>query len=213
MCFYYSQRKKPERGLRTARVTAVPPFGCKRKMQATFGASGTLHGDVIQRRTHSFKEWYINIQKTGSADVPEEVIERILAEVNRNGSTHTGRITYSMTRGIMKTLGMQKHYDQINYIVCLLNGIPVPRFTPELEDTLFAMFRQTQEPFIKHCPPERKNYLPYVYVLAKLLEILGLHGYLGYFQHIKSREKICAQDALWSKITAELGWPFYPTLT
>ena len=166
---------------------------------------------MIQKRIHNFKEWYKNMQETASPDVPEEVMEKILAEINWDETMHKGRVTYSTTREIMKKLGMQKHYDQINYIVSLLNGIPVPRFTPELEGTLFAMFRQTQEPFIKHCPPERKSYLPYVYVLAKLLQILGLHGYLGYFQNVKSPEKICAQDELWSKITSELGWPFYPT--
>jgi hypothetical protein len=164
------------------------------------------------KRINHFKEWCAQIQAKESTDIPEEVFEKILAEIKKEKIIDTKRITYSKMREILKKLKMNKYFEHINYIINRINGVPTPHFSPELEEKLFTMFRQTQGPFLKHCPPNRKNYLSYSYVLAKLLQILGLHEYLGHFQLLKSREKIFAHDVLWRKITADLGWPFYSTI-
>ena len=164
------------------------------------------------KRINHFKEWCAQIQAKESTDIPEEVFEKILAEIKKEKIVDTKRITYSKMREILKKLKMNKYFEHINYIINRINGVPTPHFSPELEEKLFTMFRQTQGPFLKHCPPNRKNYLSYSYVLAKLLQILGLHEYLGHFQLLKSREKIFAHDVLWRKITADLGWPFYSTI-
>ena len=82
----------------------------------------------------------------------------------------------------------------------------------ELEERLRIMFKDIQAPFKKHCPPERKNFLSYSYVLYKFCELLGEDEYLQYFPLLKSKEKLYNQDVLFKKICEELRWEFIPTI-
>jgi hypothetical protein len=82
----------------------------------------------------------------------------------------------------------------------------------ELEERLRIMFKDIQAPFEKHCPPERKNFLSYSYVLYKFCELLGEDEYLEYFPLLKSKEKLYNQDVLFRKICEELRWEFIPTI-
>lgn len=93
-----------------------------------------------------------------------------------------------------------------------INGVPTPHFSPELEEKLCNMFKEIQGPFLKYCPPNRKNFLSYGYVLAKFFQILGLHEYIKCCQILKSREKLAAQDVIFRKICSDLGWKFEPSL-
>lgn len=65
----------------------------------------------------------------------------------------------------------------------MLNGVPAPRLSHELEEKLKAMFAEIQEPFEKNCPANRKNFLSYGYTLYKFCELLGegkgLHGLIS----------------------------------
>jgi hypothetical protein len=82
----------------------------------------------------------------------------------------------------------------------------------ELEERLRIMFKDIQGPFEKNCPPERKNFLSYSYVLYKFCELLGEDEYLQYFPLLKSKEKLYNQDVLFRKICEELKWEFIPTI-
>ena len=79
---------------------------------------------------------------------------------------------------------------------------------PELEDALKRMFQSIQAPFERHCPPTRKNFLSYSYVLYKLFELLGERSYLPYFPLLKSHEKLYQQDVIWRNICQDLDWQF-----
>jgi len=70
------------------------------------------------------------------------------------------------------------------------------------------MFREIQQPFQKHCPKYRKNFLSYSYVLHKFIQLLSIDEYLIYFPLLKSREKLYQQDRIWKNICIELGWEF-----
>ena len=39
-----------------------------------------------------------------------------------------------------------------------LNGIPAPVMTRETEENLRSMFKEIQNPFMKYCPKDRKNF-------------------------------------------------------
>ena len=64
---------------------------------------------------------------------------------------------------------------------------------------------------MKHCPPERKNFLSYSYVLHKFCELLEYDNLLCYFSLLKSREKLQEQDKIWKKICEELKWEYIPS--
>ena len=70
------------------------------------------------------------------------------------------------------------------------------------------MFNQIQEPFDKHCPKNRKNFLSYSYTLHKFFQLLDKNEYLIYFPLLKSREKLFEQDEMWKNICKDLNWKF-----
>ncbi len=158
------------------------------------------------KRINHFKEWIAQIQGKESTDIPEEVFEKILGEIKKEKITDPKKITYNKMREILKRLRINKYYEHINYIMYRINGTPMPHFSPELEERLCSMFKEIQGAFLRHCPPTRKNFMSYSYVLHKFFQILGLEEYLPYCSLLKSREKLHMQDIIMSKICDDLGW-------
>ena len=164
------------------------------------------------KRINHFREWCNQVQGKESTDIPDEVFEKILAEIKKEKIVDLKTITYTKMRDILKRLRINKYYEHINYIINRINGIPTPQFSPELEEKLCSMFRSIQAPFLKHCPKDRKNFLSYSYVLYKFFQILGLDEYLKYFPLLKSREKLYVQDQIWKKICIDLNYEIIPSL-
>ena len=164
------------------------------------------------KRINHFREWCNQVQGKESTDIPDEVFEKILAEIKKEKIIDLKTITYTKMRDILKRLRINKYYEHINYIINRINGIPTPQFSPELEEKLCSMFRSIQAPFLKHCPKDRKNFLSYSYVLYKFFQILGLDEYLKYFPLLKSREKLYVQDQIWKKICIDLNYEIIPSL-
>jgi len=164
------------------------------------------------KRINHFREWCNQVQGKESTDIPDEVFEKILAEIKKEKIVDLKTITYTKMRDILKRLRINKYYEHINYIINRINGIPTPQFSPELEEKLCSMFKSIQAPFLKHCPKDRKNFLSYSYVLYKFFQILGLDEYLKYFPLLKSREKLYVQDQIWKKICIDLNYEIIPSL-
>ena len=74
------------------------------------------------------------------------------------------------------------------------------------------MFRLIQEPFTKHSPKTRKNFLSYSFVLRKFVDLLGLTELKKSFPLLKSRSKLYQQDKTWALICKDLGWEFKPSI-
>lgn len=164
------------------------------------------------KRINHFKEWCAQIQGKESTDIPTEIFEKILAEIKKEKITDTKKITNTKMREILKKLKLNKYYEHSVYIINRINGVPTPHFPPELEEKLCSMFKEIQGPFLKYCPPGRKNFLSYSYVLAKFFQILGHYEYIQYCQLLKSREKLAVQDVVFKNICNDLGWKFEPSL-
>ena len=74
------------------------------------------------------------------------------------------------------------------------------------------MFKDIQKPFSECCPPNRKNFLSYAYVIRKFLQLLSEDKYIPYFPLLKSREKLYQQDCIWKCITKKLNWDYIPSI-
>jgi uncharacterized Zn finger protein (UPF0148 family) len=164
------------------------------------------------KRINHFKEWCAQIQGKESTDIPTEIFEKILAEIKKEKITDTRKIKNKKMREILKKLKLTKYYEHSVYIINRINGLPTPHFPPELEEKLCNMFKEIQGPFLKYCPPDRKNFLSYGYVLAKFFILLGYPEYVQYCQILKSREKLAVQDVIFKNICKDLGWKFEPSL-
>jgi len=164
------------------------------------------------KRDNHLNEWIAQFQAKESTTVPDEVINLIRAEFKKRRIKDISEITQSKVKEVLKKLRLNKYYEHSPYIAMILNGIKPPTMTQSLEDRLRLMFNQVQAPFERHCPPDRKNFLSYSYVLYKFCELLSEDDYLQCFPLLKSKEKLYKQDQIWKKICGDLKWEYIPTI-
>ena len=164
------------------------------------------------KRINHFNEWLAQFQAKETTDIPEEVYNGILKELDKNPFIKIEDITQKYVREILKRLKFNKYYEHIPHIINILNGKKAPVLSSKYEEQLRMMFKEIQTPFMKHCPEERKNFLSYSYVLHKFCELIELDEFLSYFPLLKSREKLQQQDVIWEKICKELSWQYIPSI-
>jgi hypothetical protein len=164
------------------------------------------------KRENHFNEWISQFQAKESTNVPEEVISKLRSEFKKQKIKDLSDITHEKVKGLLKKLNYAKYYEHVAYISTILNGITPPTMPQALEDKLRLMFHKIQEPFERHKPANRKNFLSYSYVLYKFCELLSEDQYLPCFPLLKSKEKLYIQDQIWFKICNELQWEAIKTL-
>ena len=113
---------------------------------------------------------------------------------------------------ILKKLHYNKYYEHIPHILSIITGKRAPILDRKSEEILRSLFKEIQIPFVNNCPPTRKNFLSYSYVLHKFCELLEFDHLLEYFPLLKSREKLHQQDIIWEKICKDLKWQYIPSL-
>jgi hypothetical protein len=164
------------------------------------------------KRENHFNEWISQFQAKESTSVPDEVINNLRGEFKKQKIKDLSEITHEKVKGLLKKLNYAKYYEHVAYISTILNGVTPPTMTQALEEKLRLMFHAIQDPFEKHKPATRKNFLSYSYVLFKLCELLGHDEYLPCFPLLKSKEKLYIQDQIWEKICKELQWQAIKTV-
>lgn len=164
------------------------------------------------KRENHFNEWISQFQAKESTSVPEDVITKLRFEFKKQKIKDLSEITHEKVKALLKKLGYAKYYEHVAYISTILNGVTPPTMSQALEDKLRLMFHKIQEPFARHKPEARKNFLSYSYVLYKFCELLGEDDYLPCFPLLKSKEKLYVQDQIWEKICEELQWQFIKTV-
>jgi hypothetical protein len=115
-------------------------------------------------------------------------------------------------KSILKKLNLNEYYEHIPYIKSKITGKPAPTINRKTEEKLKKMFDKIQEPFERHCPKDRINFLSYSYVLHKYCQLLELDEFIKCFPLLKSRSKLRAQDIIWKKICEDCNWQFYPSV-
>ena len=164
------------------------------------------------KRINHFNECLAQFQAKESTDIPSEVFDKILLEIDKERIVNMAELTTEKLREILKKLKLNKYYEHIPHIINRLNGIQAPTLTREIEEKLRSMFKEVQAPFMKYCPKDRVNFLSYSYVLYKFVELLELDEFLSSFPLLKSREKLHQQDQIWKCVCEDLGWEFIKSL-
>jgi hypothetical protein len=164
------------------------------------------------KRENHFNEWISQFQAQESTTIPPEVIQQLRTEFKKMKITKVTEITHAKVRALLKKLRLNKFYEHVPYIANTLNGLQPPKMSVVLEERLRIMFKEIQEPFDKHCPEDRKNFLSYSYVLYKFCELLGEDQYLPCFPLLKSKDKLYQQDLMWKNICGDLRWEYIPTI-
>jgi len=164
------------------------------------------------KRENHFNEWLSQFQAQETTTIPPEVIEQLRNELKKIKVKVLDEITHARVRTLLKKLKLNKYYEHVPYITNIISGVKPPSMPQELEERLRIMFKDIQKPFDDNCPPERKNFLSYSYVLYKFCELLSEDKYLKYFPLLKSKEKLYQQDVIWKKICEVLSWEYIPTI-
>ena len=163
------------------------------------------------KRINHFNEWLSQFQAKESTEIPQEIYQLILLEMKKERINDLNKITHAKIREYLKKLKLNKYYEHIPHILNKLNK-KVPLISKDIEEKLRHMFKEIQAPFMKICPPNRKNFLSYSYVLHKFVELLGLDHLKEGFHLLKSREKLHQQDQMWKEICKELNWMFIKSI-
>ena len=160
------------------------------------------------KRINHFSEWLNQIQGKETTDIPEDVFNKIMLELNKQRIYNLAKVTPLKIREILKKNKVNKYYEHIPYILNKITGIPNPHLNTELEEKLKNMFKEIQVPFLKYSPNNRKNFLSYSYVLHKFIQILGKTEFLKHFPLLKSRDKLHQQEQIRKNICLDLKWKF-----
>lgn len=166
------------------------------------------------KRSNHFSEWLNQLQAKETTHIPDDVYDKIRIELKKEriNEDNLHEITHKKIRMYLKKHRLNKYYEHIPHIITSLKGESPQVIDPETELLLRHMFEMIQEPFRKHCPKNRKNFLSYSYTLYKMCEILGQDQLLKSFPLLKSREKLATQDVIWKGICKELEWQYIPSI-
>jgi len=164
------------------------------------------------KKINHFKEWLSMFLGRESSSPPDEVIYIILQELHKDRIYDKSQVTPALIKQYLKKNNLNRLYEHVNNLLYRVAGIRPPNISKELEIKLISMFEETQEPFRRYQPKNRKNYLSYSYVLYKLCQLLEQNHLLQSFALLKSREKLYEQDQIWKNICNDLGWKFYPSI-
>jgi len=164
------------------------------------------------KRINHFNEWLAQFQAKESTEIPQEVYDKIIAEIKKERIKDLSKLDTKKIRQYLKKIKLNKFYDHAAHILYQINGISPPSMSKQLEEKLRLMFKEIQAPFMEVCPKTRKNFLNYSYVLHKFVELLSLDEYKVYFPLLKDREKLHQTDMIWKKICEKLGWHFIKSI-
>lgn len=164
------------------------------------------------KRANHFNEWLAQFQAKETNDISEEIINNVIKELKKDKSYSINNINYNLIRSILKKLNYNKYYEHIFHIMYIITGKKSAVLDRNTEEQLRYMFKEIQQPFQKHCPSDRKNFLSYSYVLHKFCELLELKEFLICFPYLKSNDKLRQQDAIWKNICKELKWEYIPSI-
>lgn len=184
----------------------------KRYMDATSNAMA--YGEEVEfcaysyQRTNYFNEYLTMFQAKESNQVSQKDIETVMQALWEERFYDPTQITLEKIREIVRKKRMRHVYKQITQIWCRITGNAPPRLTAKQEEKCRAMFRAIQEPFEKHCPPERKNFFSYSYCLFKFMQLLGFPHFLKHFTLLKDRPKLVFMDGIWKRLAADLDWQY-----
>jgi len=162
------------------------------------------------KRINHFREILAQFQAKETTQIPKKVLTDIKEQIKKE-RINLKQMTNKKAKDILKKLGYNKFYEHIPFIKDKL-GIKPPVMKPELEEKLCNLFMDIQQPYSRHCPDTRVNFLNYYYVLYKMCELLDEKIFLPYFPMLKDPVKRIEQDVIWKKICKELNWEFIPTI-
>jgi hypothetical protein len=178
--------------------------------------SSVAYGEQVEfssfsyKRINHFAEYSNHLQARESTQVPQPILRQVMKQLWITGLTDYRDVTFLEVKAALKLLGARAYYDHTMQVWSRITGRVPLRFEPAVEEMMRLMFAKIQEPWAKHKPKNRKNFLSYPYVYFKFCQLLGFEDMLGFFSLLKGRDKLRMQEVTFKLICIELGWPWLP---
>jgi hypothetical protein len=173
---------------------------------------------TYDKMTH-LEDWLRRFQAKENRVIPQEILDKVILEAKKERMKDLNQLTEEKVKRYLKKLNLNEYYDNVIGIINRINGRPPFTLTTEIEEKIKTMFQQIQEPFERHKPANRRNFLSYSYCLHKFFQILGLQEFSRYFPLLKSADKLRQQDDIFKKVVSEMAtkdksvnWVFYPSI-
>lgn len=160
------------------------------------------------KKVNHLKEKLNQFQSKESSDISEDICKVVVKDLKKK-RIDPKKCVPSDVMTILKKHRFTTAYEHLQQIYCKVSGANPISLSREIEETIICMFQSMQDPFCKHCPGTRSNFLNYAYVLNKMFKILGMDEHARFFTLLKSKDKLREQDIIWNKICKEMGWKFY----
>lgn len=179
---------------------------------ASFGQTAPQQTRYAYKRINHFNEWLAGFQAKENTAIPHEVADMVKKEYVKNRFTNPSDVTNVRTRQYLKILKLNKYYEHSPQISEIISGIKTAKMSETQEKKLRMMFTMIQKPFDEVCPPERKNFPSYSYILHKFCELLEYDDLKDRFPLLKSREKLFQLDKIWKSICKKLEWQYISSI-
>jgi hypothetical protein len=194
---------------RQAQATVAEPLNRSERWRLISPADRERTSMVHQytyKRINHFKDWLSQFQAKEHTEIPPWVLDKVRVTLHQRHKRKLHNIRPREIEKILKDLKLPSWYEHKNLICNKISGNPPPFLSVEEERKLQAMFTALQEPFERHKPRKRKNFLSYAYTLRKLLQILGFpESVWSQFKLLQGRNKLADHDEAWRKMMNELN--------
>jgi hypothetical protein len=133
---------------------------------------------LSEKRTQHFKAWLSRLEDD---NCPVGLIERVKIDIGDKDPTYTN---------INKVVLNVKHYEYVPGILAIIRGKKV--LTEEKIQKMMLIFEKVSEVWedvCKEIDQSRRSFLPYMYVLDKLLESIGEPEYYEYKRNKELNDK------------------------
>jgi len=153
---------------------------------------------LIEFLNHVLVKNPIKMETDDSAKVMRHLVET-------QHVTTLSDITIPKVKRALRETGMKKLVEKPIAVYSYLTGIYPDKITLEEETKIRARF-DLMEPVMNALAVGSKKVLSYPYILLKLVTLLGMNKLAAFIPVTKTNLK--AQEAMFAKISEELGWPF-----
>lgn len=168
-------------------------------------------GNYAYKRSNHLAEILNQLQAKETTNIPNYIFDSIEAE-QRKKNIKTANLDIFILRRVLKKIGHSNYFEHSAFILQRITGKSPPRFTQKEENKIKTMFKNIQDPFQKHKPAKRKNFLNYSFVLHKFCKLIDLDEYVEYFPLLKNPKKLREHDQIWKNICRELKWRWDPSV-
>jgi len=149
------------------------------------------------------------VMRTMANGVSDEIVTGTVRAMRALG-TYAGEKSERVF-GAVRAEGMNKYYDNKQQICTRISGKPAPNMSPHQEEQARCMFSAIIPLYLKHKPPERKNFLSYSVCLYKFCQLMGWYTFLKSFTLLKGLAKLLVQIQIFDLISKDLDWEIIDT--